>query len=99
MKVIKVKKLPGTKGIMLFPFILVETEGRSERAINITINHEKIHYHQAKELFVIGFYLYILYEYIIKGYKNSRLENECYTNQYDLEYLNSRKNYAWKSDS
>ena len=94
-KVIKVNKLPGTKGIMLFPFVLVETEGRSNRAIDVTVNHELIHFEQAKELFVIGFYLYILYEYLVKGYRNSKLEKECYDNQYNLEYLNNRRKYAW----
>ena len=85
--------------ITLYPFIIIKDEGNE-----ITINHEKIHLEQQKELWVIGFYLLYVY-YWLKGkfkglsngdaYMNIPFEREAYTKQYDLKYLNTRKRNAW----
>jgi hypothetical protein len=78
------------KGITLFPFILVE-----DKRDQVLINHELIHYQQAKELFVIGFYLWYLWEWIRHGYKKNMFEIEAYTHEKDLNYLKTRKKYAF----
>ena len=67
-----------------------------------TINHEKIHWKQQVEMLVIPFYLWYIIEYYIKTFTNSEnayrsisFEREAFANANNLEYLNSRKPYAW----
>jgi hypothetical protein len=84
-------KLPSNlKGVTLFPLILVEN-----KRDRVLVNHEKIHYQQAKELWVIGFYLWYLWEWIRHGYKKNMFEIEAYNNEKDLNYLKTRKKYAF----
>jgi hypothetical protein len=78
------------KGITLFPFIFVEN-----KRDQVLVNHEKIHFQQAKELWVIGFYLWYLWEWIRHGYKKNMFEIEAYTHEKDLNYLKTRKKYAF----
>ena len=87
--------------ITLFPFIIIKDEGN-----DITINHEKIHIEQQKELWVVGFYLLYVYYWFkgkFKGLSNSEaymkipFEREAYTKQYDLKYLDKRERNAWKN--
>lgn len=86
--------------ITLYPFI-ISREPMSE----ITLNHEKIHLEQQREGFILWFYcLYIFYwgMGIAKGLSSSEAyfkipyEQEAYDNQYDFEYLKTRKRKAWK---
>lgn len=70
-----------------------------------TINHEKIHLRQGVELLWIG--LWILYgghwliNFLFKSmsadeaYRNVIFEKEAYDNQHDLDYLKTRKFWAW----
>lgn len=76
-------------GIMIWPFILVKKNNP------ILINHERIHYKQCMELFIIGFYLWYLWELLLYGYYNNRFEIEAYDNQNNLDYLKSRKKYNY----
>jgi hypothetical protein len=89
-RIIEVALPSNLKGITLFPFIFVEN-----KRDRVLINHEKIHYQQAKELFVIGFYLWYLWEWIRRGYKKNRFEVEAYANEKDLNYLKTRKPYNY----
>ena len=66
-------------------------ENRYER----TINHEKIHFQQQKELLFVGFYLLYLIFWIIYGYRNMPFEKEAYDNQSDILYLSNRKHFAF----
>lgn len=76
----------------LFPFIFV----RGGKLLTATtLNHEKIHFAQQKEMLVVFFYLWYFIEWIFKGYKNISLEKEAYDNQDDLLYLETRKHYNW----
>ena len=98
-------KLIGVKGIMLFPFIIV-----NNKRDKVLVNHELIHMEQAKELWVIGFYyLYFKYYFhnrrIFTGYKGLKhfwsyrsipFEKEAFGNQKDLDYLDHRKKKACK---
>ena len=74
----------------------------------VTINHEKIHTAQMKELGYILFYIIYLLEFIIgifrfgenyEAYMNISFEKEAYKHQYDLNYLKARKHYSqWHRD-
>ena len=89
-------------GITLYPFIILRPEYNNKT----TINHEKIHIEQQKELLVVFFYILYVY-YWLKGkaaglsneaaYMLIPFEKEAYDNQYDMEYLNQRKKSSWKN--
>lgn len=68
------------------------------------VNHENIHWEQEKELVIVGFYLLYVLEFFLrliimrrwhKAYRSISFERECYENETDLNYLKSRKHYAW----
>ena len=99
MILIKLKLLERTNilGMALYPFILVRPN-----ASDITINHEKIHIAQQKEMLIIGFYIFYMIDYIIKLFKYGKsaymelvFEREAYRKEEDLEYLNKRKPFNW----
>ena len=85
--------------IALFPFIVSK-----ERMDEVTLNHEKIHIEQQKELLVIFFYLLYVY-YFIENYYFFRdthtaymmipFEREAYEYDSDLSYLSKRKRFRW----
>jgi len=86
--------------ITLYPFIIIKDKGNET-----TINHEKIHIVQQKELFVIGFYVLYVYYWLcgkVKGlsndtaYMNIPFERDAYRKMYDDEYLEKRKRHAWR---
>lgn len=69
-----------------------------------TINHEKIHSKQMLELLYIGFYLWYGIEYLIvrlfnkiqnNAYHDVSFEEEAHNNDDNLNYLKTRKLYAW----
>jgi hypothetical protein len=68
------------------------------------INHESIHTAQMKEMLWIFFYLWYGIEYIFIrlfhkkqncAYHDISFEEEAYSNEKDLNYLKTRKHYAW----
>lgn len=70
----------------------------------VDLNHEKIHTAQMKELGYVFFYIVYLIEWAVRivqyrgyvnGYMNISFEREAYFNQYDLEYLQSRKHFSF----
>ena len=96
-------------GISLFPFIILRERYRDggqwwvQRGKE-TINHESIHFYQARELLVIPFYILYVLEYTVKsiiylsidkGYKNISFEREAYGHEADLGYLNTRPCCSW----
>lgn len=69
-----------------------------------TINHEKIHTAQLKDLLFILFYPWYLMEWLVrliqygnsfKAYRNISFEREAYANGDDLTYLERRKRFAF----
>lgn len=98
-------KLIGVRGIVLWPFIVV-----NNKKDKVLVLHEKIHMAQAKELWVFGFYwLYFKYyfqnrrkfngDYRLKhlwSYLNIPFEQEAYAFQSQLDYLQHRTAKAWK---
>ena len=86
--------------ITLWPFIFIRDEGNKR-----TINHETIHIKQYNELFVLGFLLIYLWDWIHglikykdgqKAYYRIRFEQEAYENDTNLDYLDSRDKFSWR---
>jgi hypothetical protein len=86
--------------ITLFPFIVSR-----EEMSKVTLNHESIHIHQQKELFVLFFYILyvsdwlrglIKYRNAQKAYYQIRFEQEAYAKMYEEDYLLTRERYAWR---
>ena len=75
----------------IFPFVFVRGNEISKQ----TLNHEKIHFEQQKELLLIGFYLLYFIFWIFKGYKNNPFEIEADQNEKDLKYIDKRKKFSW----
>lgn len=77
------------------------------RGIIITdriLNHEKIHSAQMKEMLYIFFYIWYIAEWGIKLLKYKRVhtayraisfEREAYANDFNREYLKTRKRFAF----
>ena len=86
----------GYKAMNLFGVLFVRGSARID---DITLNHEKIHTAQIKELWYVFFYLWYVTEWLIRlfmkgnAYRNISFEREAYDNQYDLDYLKSRKRF------
>jgi hypothetical protein len=87
-------------GITLAPFGVYVKEKylNNER----TINHESIHWKQQMEMLIIFFYLWYLIEWLIRlpingkqAYNSLAFEREAYGNADNLDYLKTRKHYAW----
>lgn len=94
MIIIRNKLLPfkGFKAITLWPFIFV----RKDKPFNeVDLNHEYIHSAQQLELALIGFYFIYFVEWVAKGYRYVSFEREAYGNETNLDYLKTRKHYAW----
>ena len=88
--------------ITLYPFIICKGK-INER----TLNHEKIHLAQQRELWLIGFYfLYafwwlkyrIFYHFSSEeAYHALPFEREAYAHDMDEEYLSKRERFAWRN--
>ena len=85
--------------ITLYPFIISRDE-----MDEITINHEKIHLAQQRELWLIGFYLLYVYYWLrgkwsgktsLAAYLSIPFEREAYHMQEDMDYLKKRPKQAW----
>lgn len=86
----------------LYPFILLKH--KSQKADRILVNHERIHLRQQVELLIIPFYLLYLLNYLInliryrnhrRAYFNISFEKEAYACDQNLNYLKTRKFFAW----
>ena len=73
---------------------------------NVLMNHERIHFVQAKELWYVGYFFVYGWELIrnrtsrdlsgISAYHANPLEYEAYMHQGDMNYLKTRKRCAWR---
>lgn len=103
MKIVYNKFIPfkGFGAINLFGVIFARKECKVTPR---TINHEKIHTAQMRELGYIGFYVLYFLEWLYRlvvdtnrAYRTISFEVEAYEHQYDYKYLESRKPYAmWR---
>lgn len=91
-------------GITLWPFVVLRERYNVPNAnyAKRIINHESIHIKQQQELLIIPFYLIYIIEWFVKlffygknAYYNISFEREAYSNEYDFEYLKTRKKYTW----
>ncbi len=102
-------KLTGTKGnakAAAFYPILFTTSKIHPKMRPYFINHEIIHFTQQRELWILGAWAYMLYEWLylrlVKGrsawdtYLLRSTEQEAYDNMFDLEYLGKREKFAYK---
>jgi hypothetical protein len=89
-------------GITLAPFGIYFKK-KQQLSNKVDINHEKIHWHQQLEMLIIFFYIWYLVEWLIKiilppwkkSYYRISYEREAYIHEYDLDYLKTRKHFAW----
>lgn len=96
-----------TIGLAFYPYIFLNKPYFEsilffkESKLAQTERHERIHIRQQQELFVIPFYvLYFLFYFInifkkVDSYRNIPFEKEAYANDDNLEYLKTRKKFAW----
>ena len=102
MKIVHTKHFPFGSYTTINIFGVLFT--KQDRLIPSTINHEKIHTEQMKEMGYIFFYLWYFIEYLLirlfhkkqgNAYHDVSFEEEAYKNQYNYSYLKGRKHYAW----
>jgi len=90
--------------ITLFPFIFI----RDDDEAGWLIRHETIHFRQYLELFIVGFLLIYVWDFvwgalkyknIADAYHSIRFEQEAYKNESNPDYLMQRKRLAWRKYS
>jgi hypothetical protein len=68
------------------------------------LNHESIHVRQQVEMVFLLQWAWYFVEYLVrlavyrshdKAYRNISFEREAYANEHNLEYLRTRKRWAW----
>lgn len=99
MKIIRNNILPfkGFSAMNLLGILFVRKNARlSEK----TLNHERIHTAQWRELWYVGFFLWYLVEWIVRlpkgnAYRNISFEREAYANDNNSTYLETRKRFAF----
>lgn len=99
MKIIRNNIIPfsGYKAMNLFGVLFVRGNARID---DITLNHEKIHTAQIKEMFYVFFYVWYVIEWLIRlpkgnAYRNISFEREAYANDKNLTYLQTRERFAF----
>lgn len=86
--ILGMRRYGGIKALAFYPFIITsKNEFLDER----TINHEKIHLRQQRELLIIPFYIWYIISLYTVGYNNISFEKEAYQNDHDFSYLSKRK--------
>lgn len=97
---LKILTIRSIAGLTIFPFIFIDNKKTDKLSL---INHERIHIRQQLELLVIGFLIWYAFEYIRnrlkmppeKAYRSISFEREAYLHDGDLNYLYTRKPYAF----
>lgn len=90
---IKVARPDGVRATTFLPFVVIFANKKFAND-PIICNHELIHAHQMLECLLIGAMILRLW-WGIKGIKRNPFEQEAYANQENLDYLKTRKLYAW----
>jgi len=96
-----------TDGITLFPFVFLRKsymERMPQWKVDSIINHESIHLKQQAEMGVVFFYVWYFLEFCIRtvligntdaAYRKICFEKEAYANEENLEYIKTRKFWAF----
>lgn len=92
--------------ITLWPFVVFKEKADMDNVV--ILNHEQIHLKQQLELLVILFYVIYISEYLYgliryrchdTAYRKISFEREAYQNEYNLEYIRTRRKWGmWRSD-
>lgn len=104
MKIIENKYLPlkSYKAMNICGLLFVR-KGYTLR--DVDYNHEAIHTAQWKELWYLGFLLLYIIDFLRKWMKYKQwhsayrlviFEQEAYNNQWNADYLDNRRRFAWK---
>lgn len=85
------------RGLTFFPFIILRNQ--SDKKDVVLLNHERIHIRQQVEMLLVFFYIWYIFEFLIryfqykdwgKAYENISLEREAYAKENDSTYLKKR---------
>ncbi len=89
------------QGLTLFPFVFFNKKENSLKPE--LLNHENIHIYQQKEMFLIFFLIWYVFEFVFRlfqyknkilAYRNISFEREAYQNDHNFDYLKNRKLYT-----
>lgn len=80
------------QAIAIFPFIFVREESKTSKVL---LNHERIHLRQQLELLIVPSLIWYLIEGVFKDYRQISFEREAFANEKDLNYLKTRKWFAF----
>ena len=102
-KFVKLLSLGFASGITIWPFIFL----RPSPELDVNINHERIHIRQQQETLLLGFFIIYLFEFIYyrlqfnryTAYRKISFEKEAFEHEEDMNYLKTRKRFAWWSMS
>ena len=92
----------GYTGVTIYPFVFLKDHNLKED--DVLVNHESIHLKQQLELLVLPFYILYGFEFLFRlvqykrwktAYRNISFEREAYSNEDNLGYLNTRKNWRF----
>lgn len=93
-------------GISLAPFGIYIAKKyfyrQENQNVKFLINHEMIHWKQQLEMWILPFYIWYVFEWIIRiftdfdrAYKAISFEQEAKKYERNLNYLKKRKRFAW----
>ena len=92
----------GFRGITFFPFVILSN--KSDKTNSVFIMHESIHLRQQIELLIVPFFIWYVFEFLIRliqlknrkaAYYSICFEREAYKNEKDLNYLKKRSFYSF----
>ena len=87
--------------INLFGLIFVR---KGQKLTEVDLRHERIHTRQMRELLYVPFYMIYLVEWLVRliqyrhfmsAYLSISFEREAYAHQFEPDYLQQRRHYAW----
>jgi hypothetical protein len=90
-------------GLSFFVFIWISKLTKDEVKL---VRHEKIHFLQQVEMLFVFHWLFYAFFYLLSrsrghghyvAYRYNPFELEAYTNENDVDYLKTRKSFAWLS--
>ena len=103
MRVVRNRFVPvrGFKAVNLFGVLFVRGDAKVDER---TMNHERIHTAQMREMGYVPFYVWYVVEWLIRlawrwdckvAYRGIGFEREAYGNEHDTGYLVKRRRWAW----
>lgn len=87
--------------ITIWPFVFINKKYKED---DVLVIHEKIHLKQQLEMFWLPFFIWYFTEFLIRfiqyrdwnlAYRNISFEREAYYNEYNPNYLLTRKRFSF----